>query len=42
LPPTPELARGLSVWRPVARGEAEATGEALPFLSNEARQPGLI
>ncbi len=38
----PELARGLSVWRPVARDEAEVMGEGLPFLRNKARQYRLI
>jgi D-psicose/D-tagatose/L-ribulose 3-epimerase len=38
----PELAHGLSVWRPVARDEAEVMGEGLPFLRNKARQYGLI
>ena len=33
---------GLSVWRPVARDEAEVMGEGLPFLRNKARQYGLI
>ena len=38
----PEVAYGLSVWRPVASGEAEVMGEGLPFLRNKARQYGLI
>lgn len=38
----PEVAFGLSVWRPVARDEAEVMGEGLPFLRNKARQWGLI
>ncbi len=39
---TPELAYGLSVWRPIARDESEVMGEGLPFLRNKARQYGLI
>ena len=38
----PELALGLSVWRPVARDEAEVMGNGLPFLRNKARQYQLI
>jgi D-psicose/D-tagatose/L-ribulose 3-epimerase len=38
----PELACGLSVWRPVSRDEAEAKGEGLPLLRNKARRCGLI
>jgi len=38
----PEIASGLSVWRPVASGEAEVMGNGLPFLRNKARQYGLI
>lgn len=38
----PELAHGLSVWRPVAESEAEVMGNGLPFLRNKARQYGLI
>lgn len=38
----PELAFGLSVWRPVARDEAEVMGDGLPFLRNKARQYKLI
>jgi D-psicose/D-tagatose/L-ribulose 3-epimerase len=38
----PEIAYGLSVWRPVAESEAEVMGEGLPFLRNKARQYGLI
>ena len=38
----PELAYGLSVWRPVASGEAEVMENGLPFLRNKARQYGLI
>lgn len=38
----PEIAHGLSVWRPVASGEAEVMENGLPFLRNKARQYGLI
>jgi D-psicose/D-tagatose/L-ribulose 3-epimerase len=38
----PELARSLSVWRPVAKDEAEVMGTGLPFLRNKARQYKLI
>ncbi len=38
----PELAFGLSVWRPVARDEAEVMENGLPFLRGKARQYGLI
>jgi D-psicose/D-tagatose/L-ribulose 3-epimerase len=38
----PELAYGLSVWRPVAKDEAEVMGEGLPFLRNKAKQYKLI
>ncbi len=38
----PEIAFGLSVWRPVARDEAEVMGNGLPFLRNKARQYRLI
>ncbi len=38
----PEMAFGLSVWRPVASGEAEVMENGLPFLRNKARQYGLI
>jgi D-psicose/D-tagatose/L-ribulose 3-epimerase len=38
----PEVAYGLSVWRPVARNEAEVMGNGLPFLRNKARQYRLI
>ncbi|ABV92279.1 xylose isomerase domain protein TIM barrel [Dinoroseobacter shibae DFL 12 = DSM 16493] len=37
-----EIAEGLSVWRPVASGEAEVMENGLPFLRNKARQYGLI
>ena len=38
----PEIAFGLSIWRPVASGEAEVMGKGLPFLRNKAEQYGLI
>ncbi len=38
----PELALSLSVWRPVAKDEAEVMGTGLPFLRNKARQYRLI
>jgi D-psicose/D-tagatose/L-ribulose 3-epimerase len=38
----PEIAHGLSVWRPVAQDEAEVMGKGLPFLRNKAEQYRLI
>ena len=38
----PEVAYGLSVWRPVAKDEAEVMDNGLPFLRGKARQYGLI
>ena len=38
----PEIAFGLSVWRPVARDEAEVMEKGLPFLRNKAAEYGLI
>lgn len=38
----PELAWGLSVWRPVAESTEEVIGQGLPFLRGKARQYGLI
>lgn len=38
----PEIAFGLSVWRPVADSTEEVIGEGLPFLRGKARQYGLI
>ena len=38
----PELAWGLSVWRPVAPSIEEVIGEGLPFLRGKAVQYGLI
>ena len=34
----PEIAHGLSVWRPVAESAEEVIGRGLPFLRNKARQ----
>ena len=38
----PELAFGLSVWRPVADSTEQVITQGLPFLRNLARQYGLI
>lgn len=38
----PEIAHGLSVWRPVAESAEQVIGEGLPFLKGKARQYGLI
>ena len=38
----PEIAHGLSVWRPVAESADVVIGEGLPFLRGKARQYGLI
>lgn len=38
----PEIAYGLSVWRPVARSADEVMDQGLPFLKNKAAQYGLI
>ncbi len=38
----PEIAYGLSVWRPVADSADEVIGQGLPFLRGKARQYGLI
>ncbi len=38
----PELAHGLSVWRPVARDFEEVMNKGLPFLRNKAVQYSLI
>ena len=38
----PEIAFGLSVWRPVADSADEVIGQGLPFLRGKARQYGLI
>lgn len=38
----PEVSYGLSVWRPVAKDDAEVMGNGLPFLRNKAKQYKLI
>ena len=38
----PEIASGLSVWRPVANSNTEVMDEGLPFLRNKAKQYRLI
>lgn len=38
----PEIAFGLSVWRPVAESHDEVMSKGLPFLRNKARQYRLI
>jgi D-psicose/D-tagatose/L-ribulose 3-epimerase len=38
----PEVAYGLSVWRPVAKNETEVMENGLPFLRNKAKQYKLI
>jgi len=38
----PEIAHGLSVWRPVAKDESEVMENGLPFLRNKAKQYKLI
>lgn len=38
----PELAYGLSVWRPVASDADEVMGQGLPFLHGKSKQYGLI
>lgn len=38
----PQIAYGLSVWRPVAESAEEVMNDGLPFLRNKARQYGLI
>jgi len=38
----PEIASGLSIWRPVATSEKEVMENGLPFLRNKARQYGLL
>ncbi len=38
----PEIAYGLSVWRPVAESAEQVVGEGLPFLRGKAKQYGLI
>lgn len=38
----PEIAHGLSVWRPVAENADDVIGKGLPFLRNKSRQYGLM
>ncbi|MEM1341647.1 MAG: sugar phosphate isomerase/epimerase family protein [Pseudomonadota bacterium] len=38
----PEIAHGLSVWRPVAENAEAVIGQGLPFLKGKAAQYGLI
>ncbi len=38
----PEIAHGLSVWRPVANNHREVMDQGLPFLRNKAKQYRLI
>lgn len=38
----PEIAYGLSVWRPVADSAEEVMGQGLPFLKGKAAQYGLM
>jgi D-psicose/D-tagatose/L-ribulose 3-epimerase len=38
----PQIASGLSVWRPVAESAEQVLGEGLPFLRMKARQYGLV
>lgn len=38
----PEIAYGLSVWRPVAESAEQVVGQGLPFLKGKAAQYGLI
>ncbi|MEM6941277.1 MAG: sugar phosphate isomerase/epimerase family protein [Pseudomonadota bacterium] len=38
----PEIAHGLSVWRPVAESAEQVMGQGLPFLKGKAVQYGLI
>ena len=38
----PEIAYGLSIWRPVAESTDEVMGKGLPFLRGKAAQYGLI
>ncbi|PWL33237.1 MAG: D-tagatose 3-epimerase [Marivita sp. XM-24bin2] len=38
----PDIAYGLSVWRPVAESAEQVVGDGLPFLRGKARQYGLI
>lgn len=38
----PEIAHGLSVWRPVAESGEQVMGQGLPFLKGKAAQYGLM
>lgn len=38
----PEIAHGLSVWRPVAESADQVIGQGLPFLKGKAAQYGLL
>lgn len=38
----PEIARALSVWRPVADSASQVLGEGVPFLRDLARKHGLL
>jgi D-psicose/D-tagatose/L-ribulose 3-epimerase len=38
----PEIAYGLSVWRPVAESAEQVVGQGLPFLKGKAAQYGLL
>jgi D-psicose/D-tagatose/L-ribulose 3-epimerase len=38
----PEIARALSVWRPVAKSADQVLNEGVPFLRDLARQHGLL
>ena len=38
----PEVAYGLSIWRPVAKDQAEVMDNGLPFLRGKAKQYRLI
>ena len=38
----PEIAYGLSVWRPVAESAEQVIGQGLPFLKGKAAQYGLL
>ena len=38
----PEIAYGLSIWRPVAKDQTEVMNNGLPFLRGKAHQYRLI
>ncbi len=42
IPLPPQIASGLSVWRPVADSAEQVMAEGLPFLRNLARQYRLL